>query len=194
MSIQSQINRINKAKNDIKTELQNKQVTVPDDTKIDGMASLIATITPNLQSKSITPTAETQTATADSGYDGLSSVTVSGDENLVPTNIKSGVTIFGVTGETVSGNSSIVSVINADGTQTLAVAETPGDYNAELVANSDGTYTLSIEIIENDYHAEFVDNEDGTQTLALTLTETEANAILILTPAGTSAVVISENI
>ena len=54
--------------------------------------------TPLLQNKTITPAAETQTVTADDGYEGLGTVTINGDENLTSENIKSGVSIFGVTG------------------------------------------------------------------------------------------------
>lgn len=60
-------------------------------------------ITPNLQNKTVTPSTSKQTITAGSNYDGLGTVTVNAvtaaiDENIVAGNIKSGVTILGVTG------------------------------------------------------------------------------------------------
>lgn len=50
------------------------------------------------QSKTVTPTASGVSVGADAGFDGLSKVTVNGDSDLVASNIKAGVTIFGVRG------------------------------------------------------------------------------------------------
>ena len=52
-----------------------------------------------LQEKQVTPTAEEISITADEKYAALSKVTILGDSNLKPENIRSGVEIFGVSGE-----------------------------------------------------------------------------------------------
>ena len=54
---------------------------------------------PRLQTKGpIAPTTSDMDITPTSGYDGLSKVTIMGDSDLIPANIKSGVTLFGVEG------------------------------------------------------------------------------------------------
>lgn len=61
---------------------------------------------PTLQNKTVTPRPTSQSVMADSGYDGLGTVTVSGDANLVAGNIKKDVSIFGVTGTYEGGGGS----------------------------------------------------------------------------------------
>ena len=80
MSIQSQIDRIVQGKQDIIAAITAKGVTVPADASIDDLAALVQAIEnasdPVLQSKTVTPTTAKQTVKPDSGYDGLSDVTV----------------------------------------------------------------------------------------------------------------------
>lgn len=61
---------------------------------------------PKLQSKTAIPNASGQIVAPDTGYDGLSQVTVNGDSNLTSDNIKSGVSIFGVNGNYGGGGGS----------------------------------------------------------------------------------------
>ena len=57
---------------------------------------------PQLQSKTVTPSSTIQYITPNAGYDGLSQVIVNGDSNLISSNIKNNVNIFGVMGSLIS--------------------------------------------------------------------------------------------
>ena len=72
------------------TELKNKANNLPDQNP-----------PAQLQEKTVTPTKEGLSVVPDSGFDGMSKVTVNGDANLVSENIKEGVSIFGITGTNV---------------------------------------------------------------------------------------------
>lgn len=99
----------------------------------DGFVAAIGAIksAPTLQAKSVTPGTAAQEVTPDSGYDGLSKVTVKGDANLLPENIKDGVTIFGKTG-TYAGQA-------GDTTVTALNAEKSGSYYLDINFNTDIT-------------------------------------------------------
>lgn len=83
------------------TELKNKANNLPDQNP-----------PAQLQEKTVTPTKEGLSVVPDSGFDGFNKVTVNGDSNLVPENIKEGVSIFGVEGNVKPGE--ILTTIGID--------------------------------------------------------------------------------
>lgn len=80
-----------------------------------------------LQTKTVIPTTSSQEVTADSGYDGLSMVTVTGDSNLVSDNIKSGISIFGVDGSYESDGGSNNIDLKGLVEKTITTIELPSD-------------------------------------------------------------------
>lgn len=91
---------------------------------------------PSLQHKSVTPSTKNQVVLPDTNYDGLSHVTVEGDEDLVAGNIKKGVEIFGVVGnyETTAGVDTSDATL-ADGQDLLSGVVAYGK-NGERVVGS----------------------------------------------------------
>lgn len=78
MSIASEIERLQAAKNDIATSLTNRGAIVPEDARIDEYAPIIDGLQGggNYQEKKVTPSNEYQVITPDDGYDALSKVMV----------------------------------------------------------------------------------------------------------------------
>lgn len=74
----------------------------------------------SLQSKIVTPSTSQQTVSADNNYDGLNSVTVEGDADLIADNIISTANIFGIQGSVIvqnyyTGNSVPASTLGQNG-------------------------------------------------------------------------------
>ena len=92
----------------------------------------------NMQSKTVTPDAAGQTVEPDSGYDGLSAVTINGDADLVAGNIKKDVNIFGVTGSYEGGSPALQSKTVTPGASQQTVQPDSGyDGLSSVVVNGD---------------------------------------------------------
>lgn len=89
------------------------------------------------QEKTATPGKDSKVVTPDSGYTGLSKVTVNGDNNLIPENIKKDVVIFGVTGEHQGGGGAYSILQAIDFTETKADATMKNGNTNEIIP----TYT-----------------------------------------------------
>jgi len=105
----------------------------------------------NYQSKSVTPTAAGLTVTPDTGYDALSSVVIAGDQQLIASNIKKDVEIFGVTG-ILEGGSGVS--VNPHPT-SLAYAGC-GEKNSLAhsdILPADGSWTTAVDLTNlSDYY------------------------------------------
>ena len=124
------------------------------------------------QEKTVMPSANSQTVQPDSGYDGLSQVTVSGDTNLTAGNIKEGVSVFGVLGTLVAssggGGNCEAYLVNASD-PTVSFTTTSGDIKvwgyAYSTEQSWGGTTTSVHAFDGDgyYKAQSWGNPSKTQ-------------------------------
>ena len=117
MSVATEIQRIQGAKSDLRSAIQAKGVSVPSNALIDAYPDYVDAIpqgsAPSLQNKTISPSTSDQSVSADSGYDGLNTVTIPGvtssiDSNITPGNIKDGISILGVIGSYSGGGAVLV--------------------------------------------------------------------------------------
>lgn len=193
---------------------------------------------PKLQTKTATPSESTQTISPDSGYDGLSSVTVNavsrtyvgsgvtkkaaatytpktsdqsiaasqylsgaqtikGDANLVAGNIKSGVSIFGVTGTYAgggssggSGNNNVEAYAITNTNPSVSFKRTDGTikiwgYGTMTSSSGWGGQTTSLIAFEGDkYHKSAMYGGPSSSNLSLSI----SNGKLTGLPSGLSAI------
>ena len=99
----------------------------------------------SLQAKTVIPTSQSQTISADSGYDAISEVLVQGDSNLISSNIASGISIFGVVGTfTGGGGGSPKDFVEQHGTMTSFTDGTVSTVGAGAFAYCSSLTTVSL--------------------------------------------------
>jgi len=124
----------------------------------------VASPTPVMQSKTVTPTGSQLTVTPDAGYSGLSSVTVNGDTDLKPSNVRKNINIYGTVGTLVASRG-IADKVPTEYAQCAVDAEA-------LVVAAGGSYA-NILILENTSYIAicFLTNSFAIQTYNTTTTE-----------------------
>lgn len=197
-----------------------------------------ATGGPTLQSKAVSPSESTQTVSPDSGYDGLSKVTVNaisstyigsdvtkknaatyipkttdqsiasgqylsgtqtikGDANLVAGNIKSGVSIFGVTGTYAgggssggSGNNNVEAYAITDTNPSVSFKRTDGaikiwGYGTMTSSSGWGGQSTSLIAFEGDrYHKSAMYGSPSSTNLSLSISNGKLSGL----PSGLTAI------
>lgn len=112
---------------------------------------------PSITTNTITPGTSNQVI--ESGKYLKGNQTILGDENLVPSNIKEGISIFGVMGEVVPGESPIVkplTVTPKDSEQVFNRSEQPESLIRNVSFTVRGTKTISPLTLGETYFARFV--------------------------------------
>lgn len=125
-----------------------------------GYISSIGTVahTFTLQSATITPSTTQQTVTPTSNNHYINSVTIAGDSNLIASNIKSGVPIFGVTG-TYTGDSGSGSEITLQAKTHIVPTESSQTITAD--SGYDGLSSVQIDAISSTYVGSGIDRNDS---------------------------------
>lgn len=185
MSIKTEIDRIKQSKADIISALKTKGVTVPSDASIDDLSALVQAIEvgsdPVLQSKTVTPSTSSQTVKPDTGYDGLSQVTVNAMTTATQATPSISVSSSGLITASATQTAGYVSAGTKSATKQLttkgATTWTPKTSNQTI---SSGTYLTGTQTIKGDSNLVASNIKSGVSIFGVTGTLSGG-----ITPSGT---------
>lgn len=185
MSIQTEINRIKQSKENIISALETKGVTVPSDASIDDLSALVDAIEvatdPVLQSKTVTPSTSSQTVKPDTGYDGLSQVTVNAMPTATQATPSISVSSSGLITASATQTAGYVSAGTKSATKQLttkgATTWTPKTTNQTIAS---GTYLTGTQTIKGDSNLKASNIKSGVSIFGVAGSLVEG-----ITPSGT---------
>ena len=173
MSIKTEIDRIKQSKADIISALKSKGVTVPTDASIDDLSALVEAIEiatdPVLQSKTVSPSTSSQTVKPDTGYDGLSQVTVNAMTTATQATPSISVSSSGLITASATQTAGYVSAGTKSATKQLttkgATTWTPKTSNQTI---SSGTYLTGTQTIKGDSNLVATNIKSGVSIFGVT--------------------------
>ena len=151
---------------------------------------------PTLQEKTVTPSTSAQTITPDTGYDGLSKVTVNAIATATQATPSISVSSSGLITASATQSAGYVSSGTTSATKQLTTQAsktvTPGTSNQTAVAS--GRYTTGTVTVSGDTNLVAGNIKSGTSIFGVTGTYVDSTPIEISTDAGMEAVLTSDNV
>lgn len=162
-------------------KIKNEDITVTENgiykagPKYTGLGTVTVNVagTVNNQNKTVDPTTSQQAITADAGYSGLGTVIVNAvdntiDSNIIAANIKSGVTILGVTGNVTELNGTTLEITPTAASQSHTPTSPNNAFTSVSVAGDQnlvaGNIVKDVTIfgVTGSYEGSVINNEDRT--------------------------------
>ena len=159
------------------------------------IAGVVGTLEPTLQEKTVPPSTSSQTVTPDTGYDGLSQVTVEAIPTATQATPSISVNSSGLITASATQSEGYVSSGTKSATKQLrtksAATITPGTADQTI---SSGTYLTGVQTIKGDSNLTADNIKSGTSIFGVTGRYKDSTPIEISTDAEMEAVLTSDNV
>ena len=160
------------------------------------IAGVVGTLEPTLQEKTVPPSTSSQTVTPDTGYDGLSQVTVEAIPTATQATPSITVDSAGLITASATQSEGYVAAGTKSATQQLTKqlgkTVTPG--TSDVVAVESGKYTTGTVYVKGDSNLVADNIKSGTSIFGVTGTYVDSTPIEISTDSEMEAVLTSDNV